>query len=186
MTTLISSINITIDGFCGHEDVVADEEHHEFIVDLLGTAEIVLLGRVTFQLFERYWPLAAKDNSLPKAMFNFANLIDNIQKVVVSKTLEKTDWRHTTIIQELCEKSITQLKQESIKSILILGSPSIVSKLSELKLIDDYYFSVQPIMAGQGKRLFETFRLDKPNSLKLVGTNKYKSGVVTLRYEKSL
>ncbi len=185
MSKLISSINITIDGFCGHEDVVADEEHHEFINDLLAAADKVLLGRVTFQLFESYWPLAAKDTSLPKAMFDFANLIDNIQKVVVSKTLENTEWRHTTIIQDLSEKSISKLKQDSSKSIVILGSPSIISKLSELKLIDDYYFSVQPIIAGQGKHLFETFSLNKSNSLKLVVTNQYKSGVVTLRYGNS-
>ena len=75
MGKLISSINVTPDGFCSHSDVIADEELHQFATDLLKQADTVLFGRVTYELFESYWPLTAKDTSLPKSMNEFAQLI---------------------------------------------------------------------------------------------------------------
>ena len=185
MSKLISSINITPDGFCGHESVIADEEHHQFAIDLLKGAGTVLFGRITYQLLESYWPLAAKDVSLPKPMFEFAQLIDNVDKVVASKTLKNVQWKNTTILQDMNSASLQELKHRSKRNILIFGSPAIVSEITKLGLIDEYCFSIQPIIAGNGKRLFETLKLKKEHNLKLVDKITFKSGVVTLRYQKT-
>ena len=181
MGKLISSINITPDGYCGHSDVVADEELHEFATDLLKKADTVLFGRVTYKLLESYWPMAAKDPSLPKPMYEFAQLIDKAEKVVASKTLKTANWQRTTILQDLNNNTVQELKAK--KEILIFGSPGIVSLLTKLGLIDEYYFSVQPTLAGKGKRFFETFNLDKGCELKLTDRKLFKSGVVTLCYQ---
>ena len=143
---------------------------------------MVLFGRITYQLLESYWPLAAKDTSLPKSMFGFAQLIDNVDKVVASNTLENVQWKNTTILKDINNDSIQRLKQKTKKDILIFGSPGIVSELTKLELIDEYYFSIQPILAGKGKRFFETFNLDKRSELKLTDRKHFKSGVVTVCY----
>lgn len=185
MSKLISSINITTDGFCGHESVIADEEHHQFAIDLLKGADIVLFGRITYQLLESYWPLVAKDASLPKPMFEFAQLIDNIDKVVASKTLKNVQWKKTTILQDMNSASVQEIKHRTKRNILIFGSPGIVSELTKLGFIDEYYFSIQPIIAGNGKRLFEILKLNEGHNLKLADKITFKSGVVTLRYQKA-
>jgi dihydrofolate reductase len=185
MGNLISSINVTPDGFCGHTDVIADEEHHQFAIDLLKGADIVLFGRITYQLLESYWPLAAKDRTLPKPMLEFAQLIDKVDKVVASKTLKEIQWKPTTILKEINSDNINDLKQKSNKGILIFGSPGLVSELTKLGLVDEYYFSVQPIISGKGKRLFETLNLKQSHNLCLTDTKQFKSGVVTLCYTKA-
>ena len=89
MARIISQLNGTPDGFCGHSDVIADDELHEFASELLRNSGTILFGRITYQLMESYWPKAAKDISLPKSMFDFANLIDNADKIVFSKTASR-------------------------------------------------------------------------------------------------
>lgn len=180
MGKLISSINITPDGYCGHSDVIADEELHEFATGLLKKADTVLFGRVTYQLLESYWPMAAKNTSLPKPMYEFAQLIDKAEKVVASKTLKTANWQRTSIIDLLNTDTVQELKAK--KEILIFGSPGIVSLLTKLGLIDEYYFSVQPILAGKGKRFFDTFNLDKRCELTLTDRRIFKSGAAALCY----
>jgi dihydrofolate reductase len=180
MGMIISSINITPDGFCGHTEVVADEAHHHFATDLLRNSGAVVLGRVTYQLFESYWPSAARDPSLPAPMFKFARLIDQADKIVASRTLTKTRWGNTTILKEVSLNSVRTIQQYIKKDLLIFGNPSVVSALSKLGLIDEYYFSVQPMLAGNGKRLFENIHLDNSNSIELTGAKQFDSGVVVL------
>ena len=81
--------------------------------------------------------------------------------------------------------SVQELKHRTKRNILIFGSPGIVSELTKLGLIDEYYFSIQPIITGNGKRLFETLKLNEGHNLKLADKITFKSGVVTLRYQKT-
>jgi dihydrofolate reductase len=62
MRKLIAAINMTLDGFCDHTAVIADEELHQHYADLLKSAGIILYGRITYQLME-YWRDVVK--SLP-------------------------------------------------------------------------------------------------------------------------
>ncbi len=183
MSKLISAINITPDGFCNHTQVVEDEEHHQFINELLKNADMVLLGRVTYELFESYWPLALKDLTLPEPIQEFARLINSVEKVVVSGKIHKAAWHNTTGINDLTEGTIAELKLRSKKNILLLGSPGVLAELAKANFIDEYYFSVHPMLGGKGKRLFEKVELNEIQGLKLTDTKTFKSGVVTLRYQ---
>lgn len=185
MSKIISVLNTTPDGFCGHSTVIADEEHHQFANDLLNNADKVIFGRITYQLFESYWPIVLKENIQPKSILDFAKFIDNIDKIVISKTLNNVQWNNSTILKEISKDNILAEKQKSKKNIMIAGSPSIVAEFTKLGLIDEYYFSIQPIIAGNGKRLFETIKLDNQHNLKLVDIKTFKSGVVTLCYKKA-
>jgi dihydrofolate reductase len=185
MRKIVCSINITPDGFCNHQDVIADRELHQFINKLTRNADTVILGRSTYDLFAEFWPAAANDKSLPKEMQEFGQLISNIHKIVISKKEKlKSHWQNSTILRSVTKQKIIALKQKKGKNILILGSPSIVDILTKLELIDEYYFSIQPIISGKGKRLFEKIHLKKSQNFKLASSFLYKSGVITLFFKR--
>lgn len=179
MRRLIFSINMTLDGFCDHTDVIADEELHEFANEQLRNTDLVLLGRVTYELLENYWPVVAKNQSGTAAENEFAGRMDAINKIVFSKTITTPKWKNTRIINSNIDAEIRKLKKEKGKDMLILGSPAIISYLIGLHLIDEYRISVQPIVSGKGKPLFgKSEKLD----LELIRTKTLGSGVVILYY----
>jgi dihydrofolate reductase len=77
---------------------------------------------------------------------------------------------------------LLKLKEEPGEDIFV-GGPGIVDQLTQLGLIDDYYFLVQPIISGNGKRFFDTIKLNRPVNLNLHETKLLKSGVVALCYQ---
>jgi dihydrofolate reductase len=184
MGKVISSISVTPDGFCGHIEGIADEEHHQFAIDLLKKADVLLLGRLTYQIFERYWPFAVKDSTLSKPMLELAVSLDRINKVVASKTLTKADWKNSVILQNVNVDTISTLKEPN-KNVLIFGSPGLLSSMTKQGLIDEYYFTIHPMIAGNGKRLFEELKLGKRIDLKYRKTKKFRSGVLTICYSKT-
>lgn len=113
-------------------------------------------------------------------MDEFAAAIDNISKIVYSRTLENVDWKNTSIAKELVKEEILELKQQEGKNILV-GSPSLILALAGLGLIDEYPLVVQPIIPGSGLPQFKNIsdRID----LKLLKTKPFGCGAITLYYE---
>ncbi len=185
MSKLISSFNITPDGFCDHLQSVDDNGHNLFANDLLRQSGAVLFGRTTYQLFEAFWPKAATDPSLTEAMQEFGQLMDEAQKIVVSTTLQNVTWKHSRLMTSINKASVELLKQEFPKGLLIFGSPTLLETLTKEQAIDDYYFSIQPLIGGKGKRLFGTKPLEFTQSLSLVGTRHFPAGITTLHFQKN-
>ncbi|WP_126973997.1 dihydrofolate reductase family protein [Gynurincola endophyticus] len=183
---IISVINVSLDGFCNHMDVIADNRHHEFNNQLIEQADIILLGRVTFQLFENFWPKALNDDSLPQHMRQTGTLLTNKQKWVVSSFLSNSDWKNTRFIKNLDPETISGIQQTSKTSILILGSPAVITTLSQSAVIDEYIFLIQPLISGKGKRLFEQALLSAPLQLKIDQQIRLDSGVNILHYKRPL
>jgi dihydrofolate reductase len=183
MRNLIFAINITLDGCCDHTRMIADEEILEHYTLLLREVDLVVYGRKTYQLMVPYWPDAAKDPSQAKASHEFAETFDSINKIVFSQSLDSGEGQNTRIVGTKLQDEILKLKQERGKDILT-GGVSIPSQLIELGLVDEYRFVVQPIVAGEGRRLLEGVSLPKRLQLKLVESKIFKSGYVALRYLK--
>ncbi len=179
MRKLIAAINMTLDGFCDHTAVIADDEMHQHYNELLRDAGTILFGRTTYQLMESYWPSVVTNPTGNKPMDEFAVLIDNISKIVFSRTLRNVDWKNATLKKEVIEEEVLELKQQSGKDILV-GSPSLIVALTHLDLIDEYQLSVQPIVLGSGLPLFKNVndRID----LKLLKTKTFGCGAVILYY----
>ena len=76
--------------------------------------------------------------------------------------------------------SVQQLKRESGKGLLV-GGVKLPLALTELGLIDEYEFVVQPRLAGHGPTLFAG--LSKHLDLRLVSQFEFGSGAVAMRYE---
>ena len=135
---------------------IVDEEFNQYAIDLLNRVDTILFGRVTYQLFESYWPVAATNPSTSKSDLEIAHKINNVDKVVFSKTLENTEWKNTKQIKEIIAEEILKMKRQPGKNIVIYGSGSIASTFMNLGLIDDYLLFVNPVVLGSGKPLFKT------------------------------
>ena len=181
MRKLIAAINMTLDGFCDHTAMIADEEIHEHYNELLRNADTLIYGRTTYQLMESYWPTVVKDPTGNKPTDDFAILIDNIPKIVYSRTLKNVEWKNTNLKNEINEEEILELKQTRNDGNIIVGSPSLIVAFANLNLIDEYQLGVQPILSGRGLPLFKNLkdRID----LKLLKTKTFVCGAIALYYE---
>jgi dihydrofolate reductase len=182
MRNVIFAINITLDGCCDHTKMTGNEEIHEYFTDLMRDVDLLVFGRKTYQLMVPYWPDIAKSQSETKATNEFAQTFDSINKIVFSQSLDSAEG-NTRIVRTNLRDEIVKLKKERGKNILI-GGVDIPSQLIELGLVDEYRFVVQPIIAGEGRRLSEGITLPERLQLKLVESKIFKSGCVALRYLK--
>jgi dihydrofolate reductase len=183
MRNVIYAINITLDGCCDHTKMIADEEIHEYFTHLLRDVDLLVFGRKTYQLMVPYWPDVAKNHSETKAENEFADAFDSKKLVVFSQSLERAEGKNTRIVRTKLQDEILKLKQEPGKNIL-LGGIDIPSQLIELGLVDEFRFVVQPIIAGEGRRLMEGVSLPEKLQLKLVESKIFKSGCVALHFLK--
>ena len=117
MRKLIAAMNMTLDGFCDHTAMTADDEIHEHYNELLSNAGTLLYGRITYQLMESYWPTVVKNPTGNKPMDEFAVLIDNISKIVFSRTLKSVHWKNTELKKEIIKEEVLKLKQQAGKNI---------------------------------------------------------------------
>ena len=173
-------MNMTLDGFCNHTTMIADEEIHQHYNELLSSADTLIYERITYQLMESYWPSIVKNPTGNKPMDEFALLIDNISKIVFSRTMKNVNWKNTELKKEVIREDVLELRQQAGKNILV-GSPSLIVALMQLDLFDEYQFSVQPTVLGSGLSLFNNIR-DRVN-LKLLKTKRFDCGALTIYYE---
>ncbi|WP_144281990.1 dihydrofolate reductase family protein [Chryseobacterium echinoideorum] len=178
MRKVIAAINTTLDAVCDHTAGIPDDEIHQHYTDLLRHADAILFGRVTYQLME-FWRTLVEKPSGEKSMDDFAAVIDNIPKIVFSRTLESVNWKSARLADQNIEKVILELKQQPGNDILI-GSRSLILQLMKLDLIDQYQLCIHPMVAGGGLPLFED--IDR-TVFKLNKTKIFGNGAVMLYYE---
>ena len=179
MRKLIGGINMTLDGFCDHTAGIPDEEIHQHYAELLDNADVILYGRITYQLMQ-YWQTLLINPSGEKSMDDFAMAIDKIPKIVFSHTLKDVEWDSARLSNKSLDEMVLELKQQSGRDILV-GSRSLIIQLMKLNLIDEYQLCVHPVVAGGGLPLFEN--IGDRTILKLTKTKTFSSGAITLYYE---
>lgn len=179
MRKIIAAINTTLDGICDHTAGIPDKEVHQHYTNLLGSADVILYGRITYQLME-FWRTILEEPSDEKSMNEFANAINNIQKIVFSSTLKEVDWDSAKLADQTLEQEVLELKKQSGNDILI-GSRSLIIQLMKLNLIDEYQFCIHPVVAGGGLPLFEN--IDDRIVFKLIKTKTFSGGAVIHYYE---
>ena len=139
---------------------------------LIKDCDALLLGRRTYVTHaEAFEPMPAGDP--------FGDALNALRKYVVSKTLERPTWRHTTIIRDHVIESVRALKAQPGKNILTDGSSQLVHALLAHDLVDELHLLVYPLTLGSGKRVLPdgvsaTFSLRSATS--------YPTGVVGLHY----
>ncbi len=175
----------SLDGFVakvnGEMDwITVDDEIFEFVTTMTDQADTALYGRVTYEMMEDYWPNAADRPDASKHDKEHSVWYNNVQKVVLSKTISEVGLKNTKVISDNLYENINNLKQQPGKNILIFGSPGAFNSLLNTGLIDDYWIFVNPIILGQGiplfKNVFDIIRL------RFVESKIFMSGVNALHY----
>lgn len=149
-----------------------DAEFNEFAIKQLKSIDTIIFGRRTYEMMASYWPTESAKNDDPIV----ANLMNKTPKIVISKTLEKADWENTELIKDL-----TNLENHHSKNLAVFGSSDLCVSLLEAGLLSELRIMVNPIVLGEGKRLFEGQK-EKFN-LKLLETRMFHSGNVLLSYQ---
>ena len=173
---------MTLDGFCDHTAGIADDETHEHYNELLRNAGLLLYGRITYQMMESYWPSVVNNPTGNKPTDEFAALIDNVSKIVFSRTLKHVDWKNTQLKNEIIKEEILALQQQPGKNIFV-GSPGLIVALTQLQLIDEYQLMVHPVVLGSGLPLFKN--ISDSINLRLLNTKTFRCGAVALYYERT-
>ena len=179
MRPLRYSINVTLDGCCDHRAGTPDEELHRHSAEIIGRADALLFGRVTYEMMESAWRPPPAPGARPDWMEPFAETINAAKKYVVSSTLEQVDWNAELVRGDL-RSTVEELKREPGDG-LYVGGVQLPLALAELGLIDEYEFVVHPRIAGHGPTPFAG--LSRYVDLELVGRQEFGSGAVALRYE---
>jgi dihydrofolate reductase len=110
MRKLVAAINMTLDGFCDHTAIIPDDEIHQHYTELLRSAGTIIYGRITYQLME-YWPTVVKNPTGNQSIDEFAVVMDNIPKVVFSRSLKSVEWKTATVAKGNIEEEVLALKQ---------------------------------------------------------------------------
>lgn len=173
---------ISLDGFFEGENHSldwhnVDEEFNEFAIDQLNSADLLIFGRITYELMASYWPTLSGTTDDPIVAYK----MNTIPKIVFSKTLEKAEWENTMLIKDHIKKEIISLKNQPGKDIFIFGSANLATTLREMELIDEYRIMISPVVIGQGKPLFENVKSNL--NFRLLKSTNFKSGNVLLYYE---
>ena len=154
-----------------------DPEWNEFAAGNASGGGTLLFGRVTYEMMARFWPTPAAMQSAPVV----ARAMNEMPKVVFSRTLTKVSWENTTLVKGDLAEEVRKLKGRTGPGLAILGSGSLVSQLTQAGLIDELQIVVNPIVLGKGRTLFEG--VEQKHALRLVKTRAFGNGNVVLYYE---
>jgi dihydrofolate reductase len=185
MRSLIVFNSISLDGYFTDRkgqmnwayNPIPDPEWDAFVAGNASGGGMLVFGRVTYELMAGYWPTppAVRNNPI------VAERMNNLPKVVFSRTLKEAAWTNTRLVKDGLAEEIRALKNDSGPGMAILGSGSIVSQLARERLIDEYQFVVTPFALGGGRTMFEG--IPSPLGLKLTATRVFSNGNVVLIYK---
>src|SRR4051794_26487966 len=134
----------------------------------------LLFGRLTYEKMRTAWSGQPDDNV-------FANVLNNRQKYVASRTLAPPlGWSNSTLLEGDAADAVAELKQRPGDDVVVLGSGDLLQSLMRRDLVDEYVLLIHPLVLGSGRRLFPddgTFR-----ALKLVDSVVTATGVVIATY----
>lgn len=182
MATLISTLFIAADGVAEIDPdwhfPYFDENMGRAVGEDYDTANVLLLGRETYDSFAGAWPEreAAGEDDAP-----FAQQLGDLRKVVVSRQPLEFAWRNSELLSGELVDAVRALKADpSVTGILVPGSISIVQQLIDAGLVDELRLYVHPVAARKGRRLFTDG--DAPVHLAVVATEVFPTGVIRMTY----
>lgn len=127
-----------------------------------------VMGRVSYEAMAAYFPTASGFN---------VDVMNEVPKVVFSRTLERADWAPTTIARGELREEITRLKAEPGEHILVHGGIRLAQSLVAADLVDEYRLFVFPVLLGRGDSIFAS--VTQFTRLELTSSRAYPSGIVT-------
>jgi dihydrofolate reductase len=155
----------------GWQQAYYDEQFDDAMTKTIASADAMLLGRRTYDIFAGYWPKSKEEMAKP---------LNAMTKYVVSRTRQTAEWQKSVLIKGDVAPEIARIKQEPGKNILVFGSGQLVQTLLRHDLVDELQVVIHPIILGSGKRLFRD-PVDRKN-LTLAESRTTPKGVLMLQY----
>ena len=183
MRKLVVFNHVTLDGFFAgingdmswaHKD---DAEWNAFAAENASGGGQLIFGRITYELMAGFWPTPYAIENIPVV----AERMNNLPKVVFSRTLDQASWNNTKLVKGDIAAEIRKMKKEPGEGMAILGSGSVVSQLAQEGLIDEYQIVLNPVVLGKGRTMFDGIK--GKLTLKLTKTRAFGNGNVLLCYE---
>lgn len=173
MRRLILQTSISIDGYVAAldgshpwNDGSEDEAVKRWVLDSVWAAGAHLMGRVTYEEMAAFWPTSTSEYARP---------MNDIPKVVFSKTLRHADWADTRIARGDLGEEIARLKREPGNDLIAYGGATLDQGLARLGLVDEFRLMIQPAALGAGLPLFKDLAV--PLQLELVDATTYETGL---------
>ena len=138
-----------------------------------GEGREIVLGRKTYEVFERFWPRLPADDPNARSM-------NGARKYVASRTRKTLEWENSVLLPGDAVEAVAALKAQPGNDLQIIGSGHLIQSLQAASLIDEYIVWTFPVVLGRGKRLFEATA--KPEALRLAATKASATGVVMSTY----
>ena len=172
MGRLVLQMGVSIDGFVAAADGShpwgegrEDPAQNRWKLDSVTRAGAYLMGRVTYQEMAAHWPTSSDEYAAP---------MNEIPKVVFSKTLESADWGPARVARGDLGEEIAQLKRETGNHLIAYGGATFAPALSRAGLVDEYRLVTQPAALGSGLPMFSD--QPAPLLLELVEAHTYPTG----------
>jgi dihydrofolate reductase len=151
----------------------ADGGQYGYKLEETLSAEVLLLGRVTYEGFAAAWPDQSDEAG-------FADKMNTMPKYVVSTTLDEASWDNSTILRDLDD--VERLKSDVDGEILVAGSRLLVHSLLSRDLVDELRLMVFPVILGSGRRIFP--ETPEKQVFELAETRTWDSGVALNVYRR--
>lgn len=182
MAKVISTLFISADGVAEIDPdwhfPYFDENMGRAVSEDYDTADVLLIGRETYDSFAGAWPdreAAGGDDA------SFAKQLGDVRKVVVSRQSLDLPWRNSELIQGDLLDAVASLRADAgVRGILIPGSISVVQQLLAAGLVDELRLLVHPVAARKGRKLFDEG--DAAYHLRLVASEAFPTGVLRVIY----
>jgi len=175
------AINLSADGCYDHTRFAPEEDLMDYFTNLMMEVDQLIYGRKTYELMFPYWSDVAAQQSGSNADNEFGQTLTNIERIVFSNTLEESSEGRTRIMHGNPEDEIRRLKQVPGKKISVSGM-TLLPRLLELGLVDEFRFVIHPVIVGQGARLFDNIPLHNNTNLELADSRVFKGGCIALHY----
>lgn len=179
-------MHVSLDGFVADPDgglywANLDREIQMYVKNLLKTVDMALYGRTTYHMMEGYWPTVPSNPESTKYEIDHAHWVENVSKVVFSRTLSEVTWNNTKLVNGAILDEVSRCKNEPGDDMMIFGSPGITQTFMQLGLIDEYRWNINSVIPGSGIPLFKSGTEKLP--LKLREAKTFQSGVLGLCYQ---
>jgi dihydrofolate reductase len=157
----------------GWQAPFGDEETGRFITAVYERMDALLLGRVTWDIWNGYWP----NNDWGDPVSHGINVLP---KYVPSTTLKDPAWQNTHVVDGDVEAKVRELKASPGRDLLLAGSGALLRWLLERDLVDELNLLIYPVVLGDGLRLFP--EQGQTHRLELIESKTTPSGVMIQTY----
>jgi len=198
MRKIVAFDRVSADGYFSSADgglnwVTPDPQIDRDGASNTGGTDALLFGRRTYEMFEKFWPNVKENGPVAPdphspgrytpEMLAFAKMLNAVHKIVFSRSRRDVTWNNSRVIAELDPRQVSEMKEQPGGTMMVFGSGTLVSQLTQHGLIDEYHFIVGPTLLGSGKTLVSG--VPSLTKLELVDSTEFPTGNVRLRYRRA-